>query len=74
VVNSAEGMSQEFNKFFNSVFTKERNGEVPEADWIFKENGNGFCDINITERIVSEQLDRLTDDKAAESDDLLTRF
>ena len=32
VVDSAEGMSQEFNKFFGSVFTKETSGEVPEAD------------------------------------------
>ena len=28
VVDSAEGMSQVFNKFFSSVFSKERNGEV----------------------------------------------
>jgi len=32
VVDSAEEMSQEFNKFFSSVFTKERTGEVPEAN------------------------------------------
>jgi len=31
VVDSAEGMSPEFNKFFSSVFTKEMSGEVPEA-------------------------------------------
>ena len=37
VVDSAEGMSQEFNKFFGSVFTKETSGEVPEADWMYKE-------------------------------------
>ena len=35
VVDSAEGMSQEFNKFFGSVFTKETSGEVPEADWMY---------------------------------------
>jgi len=29
VVNSADEMSQEFNKFFSSVFTKERTGELP---------------------------------------------
>jgi len=38
VVDSAEGMNQEFNKFFGSVFTKETSGEVPEADWMYKEN------------------------------------
>jgi len=50
------------------------SGEVPEADRVYKDNGNGLCDIEITERIVSEKLDRLRDDKAAASDDLLPRF
>ena len=49
---TAEGMSQEFNKFFGSVFTKETSGEVPEADWMYKENDRGLCDIEITEKIV----------------------
>jgi len=74
VVDSAEGMSQEFNKFFSSVFTKETSGEVPEADWVYKDNDNGLRDIEINEKIVSEKLDRLRDDKAAGSDDLLPRF
>ena len=45
------GMSQEFNKFFGSVFTKETSGEVPGADWMYKENDRGLCDIEITEKI-----------------------
>jgi len=48
VVDSAEEMSQEFNKFFSSVFTKEKTGEVPEASWVYKENDNGLTDIDIT--------------------------
>ena len=63
-------MSQEFNKFFGSVFTKETSGEVPEADWMHKENDRGLCDIEITEKIVLEKLDGLRDDKAAGADDL----
>jgi len=74
VVDSAEGMSQEFNKFFSSVFTKETSEEVAEADWVYKDNDNGLRDIEITEKIVSEKLARLRDDKAAGSDDLLPRF
>jgi len=74
VVDSVKGKSQEFNKFFSSVFTKEMSGEVPEADWVYKDNDNGLSDIEITERIVSKKLDRLRDDKAAGSDDLLHRF
>jgi len=65
VVDSAEGMSQEFNKFFSLVFTKEPSGEVPEADCVYKDNDDGLSDIEITEKIVSEKLDRLRDDKAA---------
>jgi len=74
VVDSAKEMSQEFNKFFSSVFTKERTGEVPEANWVYKENGNGLNDIDITEEKVSAKLDKLRDDKAAGADDLLPRL
>jgi len=38
VVDLAEEMSQEFNKFFSSVFTKERTAEVPQANWVCKDN------------------------------------
>jgi len=74
VVDSAEEMSQEFNKFFSSVFTKERTGEVPEANWVYNENENGLNDIDITEEKGSAKLDKLRDDKAAGADDLLPRF
>ena len=45
VVDSAEEMSQEFNNFFSSVFTKEKTGQVPEANWVYKENDSGLNDI-----------------------------
>ena len=51
------------------------SGEVPEADWVYADNKPlGLCNIELTERIVSEKLDRLRDDKAAGSDDLLPGF
>jgi len=74
VVDLAEEMSQEFYKFFSSVFTKERTGEVPEANWVYKENDNGFNNIDITEEKVSAKLDKIRDDNAAGADDLLPRF
>jgi len=78
MVDSAEGMSQEFNKFFSSVFTKEMSGDVSEVVWTYKDNGNGLCDIKITEKKVLDKLDRLRNDKAAEAyagaDDLVPRF
>lgn len=74
VVDSAGEMSHEFNKFFSSVFTKERTGEVPEANQVYKENDNGIKDIDITEEKVLAKLGSLQDDKAAAADDLLPRF
>lgn len=62
VDDSAEEMSQEFNKSFSSILTKEMSGKTV---WVSKENGNKLCDINITEKNVSEKLDRLRDDNLA---------
>jgi len=42
VVDSQEEMSQEFNNFFSSVFSKEKTGEIPEANWVYEENDNGL--------------------------------
>ena len=74
VVDSAEGMSQEFNRFFTSVFNREGSGNIPEATWVYKEKTNGLCDIEITEKLISEKPDRLRDAKAAGADDLVPRF
>jgi len=74
VVDSVEGMSQEFNRFFSSVFTKELSGEVPEAAWVYKESTSGLWDIEITEKKILDKLERLRDDKAAGADDLVPRF
>ena len=74
VVDSAVEMSQKFNKFFSSVFTKERTGEVPETKWVYKINDNGLNDIDITEEKVLAVLDRLRDDRAAGANDLLQGF
>jgi len=52
-------MSQEYNKFFSSVFTTEMCGEVPQAVGMYKENVSGLRGIQITENKVLEKLDRL---------------
>jgi len=72
VADSAEGMSQEFNKFFSSFFTKEMSCKVSEAVWMYKENVSGLCDSELTEKKVLEKLDRLRD--AAGADNLVPRF
>jgi len=73
VIYSAEGRNQ-FIKFFSSVFIKELSGEVPETVWMYEENVSGLWAVEITEKIVSEKLYRLRDDKAAEAGDLVPRF
>jgi len=53
VVDWAEEISHEFNKFFSSFFTKEMTGQVSEANWVYKENDDVLNDIDITEEKVS---------------------
>jgi len=63
------------NKFFVSVFTKEDpdNVNVSLTDWMYKSPmEERLCSIEITEGTVVKQLDRLKDDKAAETDELAT--
>jgi len=36
VISLAEDMSEEFNKFFISVFTNQGNESIPEAEWMYK--------------------------------------
>jgi len=66
VLDTDQDMCEEFNKFFGSVFTKEKLGDIPEANLEYKENDNGVCNIYITEEIL---IDRLRNDKAAGADE-----
>jgi len=64
-------MSEEFNKFFISVFTNEGNESIPEAEWMYKgPTAEQLCDLQITEERVLSVLEKLRDDKAAGADDL----
>jgi len=75
VISRAEDMIEEFNKFFISVFTNEGNESIPEAEWMYKRpRDEQLCDLEITEKRVLCELDRLRDDKAADADDLVPRF
>ena len=63
VISLAEDMSEEFNKFFISVFTKEGNESIPEAEWMYKgPRDQQLCDLKITEERVLRELERLRDD------------
>jgi len=58
MVDSPQEMCEEFNKFFVSVFTKEKLGDNTKANLMYEENDNGVCDIPITEEIVMKKLDK----------------
>jgi len=50
VISLAEDMSEQFNKFFISVFTNEGNESIPEAEWMHKgPTDEQLCDLEITE-------------------------
>jgi len=48
--------------------------KISEAVLMYSEDVSGLCYIEITEKKVSEKLDRLKDDNAAGVDDLVPRF
>ena len=49
VISLAEDMSEEFNKFFISVFTNEGNDSIPKAEWIYiGPTDVQLCDLEIT--------------------------
>jgi len=56
VVDSFKEMCDVFNKFFGSVYTKEKLGDNLEANLVYKKNGNCVCGILITEEIVRKKL------------------
>ena len=75
VISLTKDMSEEFNKFFISVFTNEGNQSIPEAKWMYKgPMDEQLCDLEITKGRVISELERLRDDKAAGADDLVPRF
>ena len=68
-------MCELFNEFFGSVFTKERLDDIPEAKWEYKDPQRlGIGDIEISEEIVMDNLQKLRDDKASGVDELVPRF
>jgi len=75
VISLAEDMSEEFNKFFISVFANEGNESIPEAEWMYKgPMDEQLYDLEITEERALSTLEMLREDKAAGADDLVPRF
>jgi len=67
-------MSNIFNQFFSSVFTKE-NSEVPEvAMRAVDDEDQGVHDITITRDMVKSRIDKLKEGKALGDDGLTSIF
>ena len=68
-------MCELFNEFFGSVFTKERLDDIPEAKWEYKDPQKlGVGDIEISEEIVMDKFQKLSDDRASGADELVPIF
>jgi len=70
-------ISEQFNKFFVSVFTKKdsSSGNASLADRMYKGlTEERLCNTEITDGIMVKQLERLRDNKAAGADELASRF
>jgi len=70
VISLAKNMTEEFEKFFISVFNNEGYESIPEAEWMYKgPMDEQLCDLEVTEERVLCKLERLRDDNAAGADD-----
>ena len=61
----AHGMADEFNTYLASVFTKEDNTSMPQAERVFKgPETELLTDLTINEDMVLKALSDLREDKA----------
>ena len=71
MAESDQGVAEEFNNYFSTVFTQS----LPEIEQIFRGPEKQKCvDMVFTEKDVMKKLEKLREDKAAGADDLSPRF
>ena len=67
VIDSGLELTEQFNKYFASVFTSENLINMPEAEQVFKGPAEEIMsDIKVTEEMVKVKLGKLWEDKAEE--------
>jgi len=76
MTESVEELTEEFNKYFSSVFTVEDNDNIPKAAELINNNSGGslLSDFDITEEMVMNKLLKLRSDKAPGADELSPRL
>ena len=73
-IESPEEVAEEFNKYFSSVFSNERVGEMPEPRVEGNREFEGIDDMDITCEMVRSKLLGLREDKSPGADDILPRL
>jgi len=75
VVASAQEMSDRFNGFFASVFTKENEDRIPEVEQCYTGlESEALQDLKITEDMIRGRLSKMRADKAAGDDGISSRL
>lgn len=74
MIDTAEEMSEALNRYFITVFTKERLDNVPDGEKLFRgEETAGLTDINISREDINRKIDRLKITKAPGPNEIFPR-
>jgi len=74
VINDLEGMSEEFNRYFSSVFTTEKLDHIPKCKSTFPHAGSELQELEITDDMVLKSLEKLRSDKSPGADNISPRL
>ena len=70
-VETPEGVAEEFNEYFSSVFSREDLESIPEGLGVVT---GGLCDVVVSQEKVRDLLGKLRADKAPGVDELSPRL
>ena len=74
LIDSPQEMSEEFNRYFSSVFTAENVKNMPAAEQMFVgRDEEALLNVVISEGTILEKLKKLREDKAPGDDGIMSR-
>jgi len=74
LINDLEGMTEEFNQYFSSVFTKEELRSIPTSKTTFQQPGRELQELVTTDDMVLKSLEKLRSDKSPDADNISPRL
>ena len=74
VVNDLKGMTEEFNRYFLTVFTTEELDHIPTCKTTFPHTGSELQELEITSDMVLKSLEKLRSDKSPGADNISPRL